>query len=123
MLSNHRSRTDKAQDRGVRPVHRKTRFEVSEDNKTMHTPWHAMTCTEFVIVDTGAFTAEQLAAVSARMCGHPLAWDGRTSRPAPVRLAFQAIQDHPQRTRGQQRPGMRIGERGFRGNSVRIARL
>ncbi|GIF23403.1 hypothetical protein BJ973_000239 [Actinoplanes tereljensis] len=94
----NRSRTDKALDRGVRLGHRKTRFEISEDNKTMRTPWHAMTCTEFVIVDRGAFTAVQLGAMSARLCGHPLAWDGRTSRPAPVHLAYQTIQGHPQRT-------------------------
>jgi hypothetical protein len=57
-----------------------------------------MTCTEFVILDSGSFTVEQLAAMSARLCGHPIAWDGRTNKPAPVHLAFQILDDHPQRT-------------------------
>ncbi|MFG1780620.1 RNaseH domain-containing protein [Micromonospora sp. NPDC049051] len=31
------------------------------------------------------------------MCGHSLAWDGRTARPAPVHLARQILEDHPGR--------------------------
>ncbi|MFB6397859.1 RNaseH domain-containing protein [Polymorphospora lycopeni] len=91
----NRSRSDQAKDFGVRPGHRMTRFEVTADHNAMRTPWHAMTCTEFVILDHGGFSREQLAALSARLCGYPLAWDGRTSLPAPVHLAAQVLNDHP----------------------------
>jgi len=93
-----RSRSDQAKDFGVRPGHRMTRFEVTSDENAMRTPWHAMTCTEFVLLDRGRFSREQLAALSARLCGHPLAWDGRTSLPAPIHLAAQVLNDHPDRS-------------------------
>ncbi|MEU8001072.1 RNaseH domain-containing protein [Catellatospora sp. NPDC049111] len=92
----NRSRTDQAFDSAVRAGHRLTRFEL-EDAKTLRTNWHAMTMTEFLIMQCGAFTPQQLAALSARLCGNPLAWDGRTSRPAPLHLAEQVLADHPDR--------------------------
>jgi hypothetical protein len=94
----NRSRTDQAYDFGVRDSHRKTRFDIAEQPKVLRTPWHAMTCTEFTILDTGDWTADQLAALAARLCGHPLAWDGRTARPIPLHLARQILDDHPDRT-------------------------
>ncbi|MEV4511601.1 RNaseH domain-containing protein [Dactylosporangium sp. NPDC049525] len=93
----NRSRSDQAKDFGVRPGHRMTRFEVTSDENALRTPWHAMTCTEFVVLEHGSFSREQLAALSARLCGHPLSWDGRTSLPAPVHLAVQILNDHPDR--------------------------
>jgi hypothetical protein len=57
-----------------------------------------MTCTEFAVVDAATWTSSQLGALSARLCGHPLIWDGRTSRPLPLHLARQVIQGHPDRT-------------------------
>lgn len=92
----NRSRSDKAFQSGVRAGHRMTRFDLA-DAREMRTPWHAMTCTEFLLLSHGAFQREHLAALSARLCGHPLAWDGRTSRPSPVHLARQIIEDHPAR--------------------------
>ena len=94
----NRSRTDQAHDQDVRASHRKTRFDIADNRKTLAAAWHAMTCTEFSIIDPGDWTADQLAALSARLCGHPLVWDGRTSRPTPLHLARQVIQDHPERT-------------------------
>lgn len=94
----NRSRSDQAFDSGVRAGHRATRFELGpDDDRSLRTPWHAMTCTEFVLLDRGIFTSEQMAAISARLCGHPLAWDGRTSLPAPLHLADQILEDHPDR--------------------------
>jgi hypothetical protein len=57
-----------------------------------------MTCTEFTVLDAARWSSDQLAALAARLCGHPLAWDGRTSFPIPVHLARQVIDDHPDRT-------------------------
>jgi RNaseH domain of pPIWI_RE/pPIWI_RE module N-terminal domain/MID domain of pPIWI_RE len=94
----NRSRTDQAYDWDVRDSHRKTRFGVAGNPKALRTPWHAMTCTEFTIIDPGTWTGDELAALSARLCGHPLAWDGRTSRPIPLHGARQIIEDHPDRT-------------------------
>jgi hypothetical protein len=94
----NRSRTDQAYDFAVRDGHRKTRFDIAEQPRVLRTPWHAMTCTEFTILDTGDWTADQLAALAARLCGHSLAWDGRTARPIPLHLARQILDDHPDRT-------------------------
>jgi hypothetical protein len=94
----NRSRTDQSFDFATRDGHRKTRFDTAAQPNVLRTPWHAMTCTEFVIIDPGQWTVDQLAALSARLCGHPLAWDGRTSRPIPLHLAYQILKDHPGRT-------------------------
>ncbi len=94
----NRSRTDQAYDWDVRDSHRKTRFGVPDNPKALRTPWHAMTCTEFTIIDPGTWAGDHLAALSARLCGHPLAWDGRTCRPIPLHGARQIIEDHPDRT-------------------------
>ncbi len=94
----NRSRTDQSYDFAVRDGHRKTRFDIADQPRVLRTAWHAMTCTEFTILDTGDWTADQLAALAARLCGHPLAWDGRTARPIPLHLARQIIDDHPDRT-------------------------
>lgn len=94
----NRSRTDQAYDSHVRASHSKTRFEIANNPRTLRAAWHALTCTEFAILDRGGFTADMLAALTARLCGHTLAWDGRTSRPAPHHLARQTIEDHPLRT-------------------------
>jgi hypothetical protein len=94
----NRSRTDQAYDFAVRDGHRKTRFDIAEQPRVLRTPWHAMTCTEFTILDAGSWSTDQLAALAARLCGHPLAWDGRTARPIPLHLARQVLDDHPDRT-------------------------
>ncbi|GGL20771.1 RNaseH domain-containing protein [Nocardia jinanensis] len=94
----NQSRSDQAFNTNVRAGGSKTRFEVEEDPRVLATPWPALTCTEFTILDHGQWTADQLGALSARLCGHPLVWDGRTSRPIPLHLARQALQDHPDRT-------------------------
>ncbi len=93
----NRSRSDQSYDFAVRDSHRKTRFELDGTAKAMRTPWHALTCSEFAIIDSGRFTVDQLAALAARFCGHPLAWDGRTTRPMPQHLARQITEDHPGR--------------------------
>jgi len=94
----NRSRMDQAYDWAVREGHRRTRFEVADKPPVLSSPWHGMTCTEFTIIDKATWTGDQLAALGARMCGHPLAWDGRTSRPIPLHLARQMVEDHPDRT-------------------------
>lgn len=93
----NRSRSDKAKDFGVRPGHRMTRFETTEDERALRTPWHAMTCTEFLLLDHGSLTRLELATLSARLCGHPLVWDSRTTLPAPLHHAEQVLADHPNR--------------------------
>jgi hypothetical protein len=93
----NRSRTDQAFKASVRHSHRKTRFDPGLSATALRTPWHSMTCTELLVVDSADWTNDQLAALGARLCGHPLAWDGRTSRPAPLHLARQIIEDHPER--------------------------
>ncbi|WP_210822097.1 RNaseH domain-containing protein [Micromonospora sp. C95] len=92
----NRSRSDKAFQSSVRAGHRQTRFDLAEARE-LRTPWHAMTCTEFLLLEHGTFERQHLAALSARLCGHSLAWDGRTARPAPVHLARQILEDHPGR--------------------------
>lgn len=92
----NRSRSDKAFQSSVRAGRRQTRFDLTEARE-LRTPWHAMTCTEFLLLNQGAFERQHLAALSARLCGHALAWDGRTARPAPAHLARQIIEDHPGR--------------------------
>jgi hypothetical protein len=94
----NRSRTDQAYDFDVKASHRKTRFDIADNPRTLATAWHAMTCTEFTVLDAARWSSDQLAALAARLCGHPLAWDGRTSFPIPVHLARQVIDDHPDRT-------------------------
>jgi hypothetical protein len=93
----NRSRTDQAFNAAVRHGHRRTRFDPGLTAAGLRTPWHSMTCTELLVVDRATWTEDQLAALGARLCGHPLAWDGRTSRPAPLHLARQTIEDHPDR--------------------------
>jgi hypothetical protein len=62
--------------RGYTPTDRKLSQPTRAGTDTVYLteasriPWHAMTWAEFVVVDRGAFTAEQLAAMSARMYGH-----------------------------------------------------
>jgi hypothetical protein len=92
----NRSRSDKAFQSSVRAGHRQTRFDLTEARE-LRTPWHAMTCTEFLLLNHGTFERQHLAALSARLCGHSLAWDGRTARPSPVHLARQILEDHPGR--------------------------
>jgi hypothetical protein len=94
----NRSRMDQAYDWAVREGHRKTRFDIADNPSVLSAAWHGMTCTEFTVIDKGSWTDDQLGALGARMCGHPLAWDGRTSRPIPLHLARQMVEDHPDRT-------------------------
>ncbi len=94
----NRSRMDQAYDWAVRAGHRQTRFDVADNPFTLSSAWHAMTCTELTIIDKASWSDDQLAALGARTCGHPLAWDGRTSRPIPLHLARQMVEDHPDRT-------------------------
>jgi hypothetical protein len=94
----NRSRTDQAFETAARASHRQTRFEIADRPRILAAAWHAMTVTEFTVIDPGCWTTDQLGVLGGRLCGHPLAWDGRTSRPIPLHLARQAVEDHPHRT-------------------------
>jgi hypothetical protein len=58
-------------------------------------PWHSFTATEIAVVSHGTWEPVQLAALAARLCEHPVSWDGRTSFPVPLHLAVAADKDHP----------------------------
>ncbi|MFC0038383.1 RNaseH domain-containing protein [Actinomadura rayongensis] len=72
------------------------------DSRELGRPWHAYTAKEIVVVRTGSWTAEALAALTARLCEQPISWDDRTTLPVPLHLAAAIEQDHPDwRVRGE----------------------
>ncbi|WFF08717.1 RNaseH domain-containing protein [Micromonospora sp. WMMD1076] len=58
-------------------------------------PWHSYTAREILVVRSGLWEPAELAALAARLCEQPIAWDGRTLVPAPLHLSIVADQDHP----------------------------
>lgn len=73
-----------------------TRWTLSaKDARQMRKAWHAYTATEILVVRTGGFTPAALAALTARLCEHPVSWVGRTAFPVPLHLAVGADLDHP----------------------------
>jgi len=73
-----------------------TRWSLPPDlAREIRKPWHAYTATEILVVRAGGWLPPALAALTARLCEHPLSWDGRTAFPAPLHLAVGADLDHP----------------------------
>jgi hypothetical protein len=61
----------------------------------MSRTWHAHTATEIFVLE-GTEDPLRFAVAAARLCDHPIAWDGRTRFPAPLHLAAQMDRDHPE---------------------------
>ena len=59
--------------------------------------WHGITAIEIAPASTGTWPAEQLAALTARLCQQAASWDDRTQSPTPLHLAERPDLDHPQR--------------------------
>jgi hypothetical protein len=73
-----------------------TRWTLPEiERSELGKPWHSYTAKEIVIVRTGSWTPVGLAALTARLCEQPIAWDGRTLVPGPLHLSTRADLDHP----------------------------
>ncbi|MEU6644575.1 RNaseH domain-containing protein [Saccharomonospora sp. NPDC046836] len=73
-----------------------TRWTLSAENaRQMGLPWHSYTATEILVVRAGGFDPVALAAMTARLCEHPVSWAGRTVFPVPLHLAVGADRDHP----------------------------
>lgn len=73
-----------------------TRWTLPADKaKQIGVPWHSYTATEILVVRDGGFDPAALAALTARLCEHPVSWVGRTAFPVPLHLAVGADLDHP----------------------------
>ena len=73
-----------------------TRFTLPAEKTSLQgKPWHSFTGTEIVVVTPGAFSEDQAAALTARLCAQPFSWDGLTRWPVPLHLARKADEDHP----------------------------
>ncbi|MGW0521873.1 RNaseH domain-containing protein [Crossiella sp. NPDC003009] len=68
----------------------------AELSKELRTPWHSYTAREIVIARSGLWDPVELAALAARLCEQPIAWDGRTITPGPVHLGIAVDKDHPE---------------------------
>ncbi|WP_134731105.1 RNaseH domain-containing protein [Amycolatopsis nivea] len=74
-----------------------TRWTLPHDQqKELGTAWHAYTAREFAVVHAGGRDPAELAALAARLCEQPIAWDGRTLAPGPLHLSLAADRDHPE---------------------------
>ncbi|WP_410643366.1 RNaseH domain-containing protein [Amycolatopsis sp. lyj-346] len=79
-----------------RPSMNFTRWTLpAERKKELRASWHAYTATEILVVRAGGWEPAELAAITARLCEHPVSWDHRTSFPVPLHLAVGADRDHP----------------------------
>lgn len=56
---------------------------------------HATSRVEITIPSPGSWEPGDLAVLIGRLCDQAVAWDHRTSRPAPLHLAHTADRDHP----------------------------
>jgi hypothetical protein len=72
----------------------KTRWSAHE--REIDKPWYAMTATELLPLVQAGWDAEAVVIAAARMCHQSTAWDGRTTRPAPLHLARNIDLDHPE---------------------------
>ncbi|POM25899.1 hypothetical protein BTM25_02830 [Actinomadura rubteroloni] len=72
-----------------------TRWTLPADSRELGRPWHSYTAKEIVVVRAGSWTAEALAALTARLCEQPVSWDDRTMLPVPLHLAAAIGRDHP----------------------------
>ncbi|KAA9161580.1 DUF3893 domain-containing protein [Amycolatopsis acidicola] len=66
-----------------------------KDRAELGIPWHSYTGREIVVVRTGRWRSVELAAMAARLCEQPIAWDGRTLTPSPLHLGISMDKDHP----------------------------
>ncbi|MEV0675976.1 RNaseH domain-containing protein [Actinosynnema sp. NPDC050436] len=74
-----------------------TRWTLPDDLRhQLRSPWHSYTGREIVVVRPGLWESVELAALTARLCEQPIAWDGRTLVPVPLHLCTAADQDHPE---------------------------
>lgn len=69
--------------------------DTKQLRKQLRKPWPAYTATEILVVRDGGFDPAALAALTARLCEHPVSWVGRTAFPVPLHLAVGADLDHP----------------------------
>lgn len=83
----------------ARDGNKATRFDVVDGRARggLGDNWHALTATDITVVRPAAWSSQELAHLTARLCHQATSWDGRTSAPAPLHLAKQLYQDHPQR--------------------------
>ncbi|MEV0246003.1 RNaseH domain-containing protein [Nocardia sp. NPDC050712] len=78
-----------------------TRWTLPEKRERwMADDWHALTGIEISIPRPGGWCADELAALTARLCQQTVGWDDRTVLPAPLHLAKCADEDHPRYEQG-----------------------
>lgn len=76
-----------------------TRWTVPEDKISLTgKDWHGLTGIEIAPASTGTWQAEDLAALTARLCQQAASWDDRTQSPTPLHLAERPDLDHPQQS-------------------------
>ncbi|MDQ3576519.1 MAG: RNAseH domain-containing protein, partial [Actinomycetota bacterium] len=74
-----------------------TRWTLPDNlSHLLREPWHSYTAREIVVVRSGLWEPVELAAIAARLCEQPIAWDGRTLVPGPLHLGIAADKDHPE---------------------------
>ena len=73
-----------------------TKTRWSADEREIDKPWYAMTATELLPLVQAGWNPEAVVIAAARMCHQSTAWDGRTTRPAPLHLARNIDLDHPE---------------------------
>ncbi|SDY77370.1 protein of unknown function [Saccharopolyspora shandongensis] len=93
-----KSRVFRSQEIGARAGALYTRWTIPENRiKYMGKDWHGLTAIEIAVARAGQWDAQQLAALTARLCHQAASWDDRTQQPTPLHLAERPDLDHPQR--------------------------
>jgi hypothetical protein len=92
----HKSRIFRAGNFGARVGADHTRWSLPAEKSTlMKDDWHLLSATEISVPRLGSWTPRQLAALTARLCNHPVSWDDRTRYPVPLHLARAVDSEHP----------------------------